>query len=157
MPRTRNRLIVDPFVRQVAPQRRADVAIADMRAPCGGAGYAEQHSDDEQRREQRAKVRRQRQYRPEGQREQRHPGCRGGNAAPDGGTTGAVQCQLAARLDQRQLGPRRRRQIVDDIADNLFERDRRRRLWLAVGRIAVAHPAKAGFVGRCGGMGLRLW
>src|SRR3546814_12330011 len=48
---------------------------------------------------------------------------RGRNRTPRRGPGRAVQREFAARFEQGKLGLGRRRQIVDDVADDLFERN----------------------------------
>jgi hypothetical protein len=59
-----------------------------------------------------------------------------------------VQREFAARFDQRKFSLRRCGQIIDDIADDFFERNGRRGDRTSVGRIAVTYAVKAALVGR---------
>src|SRR3546814_5948270 len=58
--RLRIRGIVDPFFGQVAAERGANVAIAALRAPAGETRDDEQHRHDDQGRDERPDMRRER-------------------------------------------------------------------------------------------------
>src|SRR3546814_2296355 len=69
-------------------------------------------------------MRREREDRAKGEREHRDTQRRGRNRTPRRGPGRAVQREFAARFEQGKLGLGRRRQIVDDVADDLFARNR---------------------------------
>ncbi len=95
-----------------------------------------------------ADVRREHQDRAEGNREQRHEQRAGRDEAPRRRPFDPVRGQRTARFEKRQFGLHRLLGIVDEIANDIFERYRRRRAGRPVGRIAMADAAEAVRIGR---------